>query len=122
MVLLATCRPHTLNIMEWLLGYRKSVNTFVNTTILDAHTFNIIVNPTDIDNIIERELIHIYRQHMGPLCKIRKAEKSIAHREDPLYEQDQKCSGLDINAVKVKQIRHTKPIVIFTNSLRWSNR
>jgi len=25
-----------------------------NTSILDAHTFNIIVNPTDIYNIIER--------------------------------------------------------------------
>jgi len=33
---------------------RKPVNTFVNTPIRDSQTFNIIVNPTDIDNIIER--------------------------------------------------------------------
>jgi len=37
-------------------GYRKTVNIFFDTSILDAHTFNIIVNPTDIDNIIERVL------------------------------------------------------------------
>jgi len=40
--------------MEWLPECQKTVNTFVNTSILDAHTFNIIVNPMDIDNIIER--------------------------------------------------------------------
>jgi len=32
----------------------KTDNTFVNTTIPDAHAFNIIVIPTDIDNIIIR--------------------------------------------------------------------
>jgi|GEM_PF-3991287 len=36
-----------------LNGY-WDVNTFVNTSIFDAHTFNIIFNQTDIDNIIER--------------------------------------------------------------------
>jgi len=42
--------------MEWLPEWWKIVNTFVNSSILDAHKFNIIVNPTDIDidNIIER--------------------------------------------------------------------
>jgi len=55
------CRPHTfniidnniVNIMEWLPVYRKTVNTFVNTSILATHKLNIIVNPTVIDNIIE---------------------------------------------------------------------
>jgi len=61
------CRPHTfnnivntsignnniVNIMKWFPDCRKTVNTFVNTSILDTHTFSIIVNPTDIDDIIE---------------------------------------------------------------------
>jgi len=36
--------------MEWLPECRKTVNIFVNTSILDEHAFN----PADIDNIIER--------------------------------------------------------------------
>jgi len=47
-------------IMELLPGCRKTVNTFANTSILDAHTFNIIFNPTDIDNIIKRVPPAIY--------------------------------------------------------------
>jgi len=53
----AICLPHTfksiVNIMEWLPECRKTVNAFVNTSILDAQTFNIIVSPADIDNNIE---------------------------------------------------------------------
>jgi len=44
-----------VNIMEWLPEYRKTVNSFVNPTILDARTFNNIVNIIySIDNINER--------------------------------------------------------------------
>jgi len=44
-----------VNIMLWLPECRKTINIFVNTSILiDAHTFNIIVNPLETDNIIER--------------------------------------------------------------------
>jgi len=42
-------RPHTfnniVNIKDWFPECRKTVNT----SIIDAHTFNIIDNPTDID-------------------------------------------------------------------------
>jgi len=63
--------------MEWLPESRKAVNTFVNTSILDAHTFNIIYNPADIDNIIERVRPAInswqYKMETGglyyPLCQ-----------------------------------------------------
>jgi len=40
--------------MEWFPDCRKTVNTFFNVSTLAAHMFNITVNPTDIDNIIER--------------------------------------------------------------------
>jgi len=32
-----------VNIMEWLPECRKTVNTFVNTSILDTHSFNAIL-------------------------------------------------------------------------------
>jgi len=35
-------------------GMPENCCTVINTSILEAHRFNIIVNPLDIDNIIER--------------------------------------------------------------------
>jgi len=65
--------------MEWLPECRKTVNTFVNrpTSILDVHTLNIIVNPTDIENIIECVLHAIVKGNV-PKCVLNNFDGFIA--------------------------------------------
>jgi len=67
------CQYHYWQYHGLVTGIPKTVNIFANTSIFDAHTFNIIVN-TNIDNIMGwlqecRKTVNIWRAHVQYYCQ-----------------------------------------------------